>query len=160
MTRDDAVELVRGLRRNVAAMCCAPEEERDGYAAEAEGIEDEIIAALLSRLRAVPQGWRDISTAPRDFTIIELLVDYTDADFSLDQETSEDGLSVTLGLNGRDNIGEEGDIWQIVGWDWSQDYFMETTDENNKFKVLAWRPRRTDTTGWPPAAPATEKGVG
>jgi hypothetical protein len=37
---------------------------------------------------------------------------------------------------------------------------METTDENNKFKVLAWRPRRTDTTGWPPAAPAPEKGEG
>lgn len=100
---------------------------------------------LLDALR-----WRTMDTCPRDYTIVELLIDYSDTDcgFSLDEETSDDGTSVTLGLNGRDAIGPEGDVWQIVGWDYSHDYFMETgTETHPGLKILGWRPRLADVFG-------------
>ena len=65
--------------------------------------------------------WRPIADAPRDGTLLLLVVDYEaeDADNAL-----EDKLRArTVGFNNLDCDGE--DRWQFAGWCWSHDHFVE-----------------------------------
>lgn len=66
----------------------------------------------------VPEGWQPMETAPKDGTLLRLLVEF-------DDHPIEDGAGpfATVGTNYRDNTGE--DAWQIVGWCWEQDRFID-----------------------------------
>ena len=92
----------------------------------------EIQAFARHRLRS--QQWEDISTAPKDHALLELIVDYSgdDADHSL-QDTAQYG--VTIGFNGFDDTGD--DRWFLAGWCWSHDHFTE-----GRGIPVAWRPAR------------------
>lgn len=62
-------------------------------------------------------GWRDIATAPRDGTMLRLLVEFED------HSTEDADQAPTIGANNFDNDGE--DRWQLAGWCWSHDHFTE-----------------------------------
>lgn len=66
----------------------------------------------------VPEAWQPMETAPKDGTLLRLLVKFED-------HPIDDGAGpfATVGTNYRDNTGE--DIWQIVGWCWEQDRFID-----------------------------------
>lgn len=67
--------------------------------------------------------WRDIGTAPRDGTLVRLLVDFTEHA----TEDSEAMPSPTIGANSFDHTGE--DLWQFAGWSWEQDCFTQGAGE-------------------------------
>jgi len=74
-------------------------------------------------VRALP-----IETAPRDGTIIRLLVEFED-------HATEDteGPAWTIGHNSRDNTGD--DEWQFAGWCWNHDHYTE-----GRGKPVGWLP--------------------
>ncbi|MCG6541719.1 hypothetical protein MCB86_16725 [Pseudomonas sp. KSR10] len=108
-------------------------------------------------------GWQDMATAPRDGTLVQLLVEF-------DEHATEDtdGPAPTIGANNYDNDGE--DRWQFAGWCWSHDHFTEgkgtpvgwlpiaapiaqTAPEQSQAAadVLAERRRQVEAEGWTPA---------
>lgn len=62
-------------------------------------------------------GWRDMASAPRDGTMLRLLVDFED------HSTEDVDQAPTIGANNFDNDDE--DLWQFAGWCWSHDHFTE-----------------------------------
>lgn len=69
-----------------------------------------------------PDGWRsDMEAAPRDGTLLLLLVDYSGDDGAAGLE--DELVGRTVGWNNFDNDGE--DEWQFAGWSWSQDYICK-----------------------------------
>lgn len=62
--------------------------------------------------------WMPMETAPRDGTMLLLLVQF-------DDNATEDSAEPcpTIGANNFDHDGE--DVWQFAGWDWSQDCFTQ-----------------------------------
>ncbi|WP_109513569.1 hypothetical protein [Pseudomonas ovata] len=71
--------------------------------------------------------WRDPDTAPKNGTMLRLLVEFTD------HSTEDDDKAITIGHNSRDNTGE--DEWQFAGWCWSHDHYTE-----GKGAVVGWLP--------------------
>lgn len=72
------------------------------------------------RLPAEP--FMAMETAPKDATMVRLLVDYSEGHHPLDDAD----VTWTIGFNNDDNVGEgEGNGWQFVGWSWSQDCFTD-----------------------------------
>jgi hypothetical protein len=63
-------------------------------------------------------GWQPMSTAPKDGTMVRLLVNFSD---NATEDTSEP--CVTIGANNFDHDGI--DEWKFAGWDWQQDCFTE-----------------------------------
>jgi len=63
--------------------------------------------------------WRDMASAPRDGTLVRLLVEFTEHA----TEDSESMPSPTIGANSYDHTGE--DVWQFAGWSWEQDCFTQ-----------------------------------
>lgn len=92
-----------------------------------------------------------VALAPRDGTMLRLLVDYSHEanaagiakaadDSFIWPHTSfadTDGQAWTVGFNSFDDTGE--DEWQFVGWNWSQDCFTE-----GHGTVVGWRPFHGD----------------
>lgn len=77
-------------------------------------------------------GWHQIDDqTPRDGTLLELVVDYSDGGGPLHDAI----IAPTIGFNNLANDGE--DRWQFAGWCWTHDHF---TAGNGK--VIAWRPSR------------------
>ncbi len=77
---------------------------------------------------------RPIETAPKDSTIIRLLVDYSadEAEHPLEDDT----LAWTIGHNSDDNVGDgEGSGWQFAGWCWSHDHYTQGVG-----KPIGWLP--------------------
>lgn len=64
--------------------------------------------------------FKNMANAPKDGTMIRLLVDYTDGDAPLEDEHPR---SWTIGFNNFQNTGE--DHWQFAGWSWTHDHFCE-----------------------------------
>lgn len=64
------------------------------------------------------EKWLPMETAPKDGTLLRLLVNF-------DDHAIEDGAGpfATVGTNYRDDTGQ--DAWQIVGWCWEQDQFID-----------------------------------
>lgn len=62
------------------------------------------------------KNWMSMDTAPKDGTLIRLLVEFDD--YAIEDE---EGPLVTIGMNQYKHTDE--DVWQFVGWDWSQDCF-------------------------------------
>ncbi len=58
-----------------------------------------------------------MDTAPRDGTMIRLLVRFTE------HSTEDAEQAWTIGANGFDNDGE--DVWKFAGWCWTHDHFTE-----------------------------------
>lgn len=72
-------------------------------------------------------NWRDVDTAPRDGTMLRLLVRF-------EEHSTEDAEeAATIGANNYDNDGE--DRWQFAGWCWDHDHFTE-----GKGEVVGWLP--------------------
>ncbi|MGU9832578.1 MULTISPECIES: hypothetical protein [unclassified Pseudomonas] len=62
-------------------------------------------------------GWQDMDSAPRDGTMLRLLVEFED------HSTEDADQAPTIGANNFDNDGE--DRWKFAGWCWSHDHFTE-----------------------------------
>jgi len=83
-----------------------------------------------------------METAPRDSTMVRLLVEF-------DDETGHHALvddvrGWTIGSNGFDNDGI--DEWRFIGWSWCQDVFFDCTAPNLG-RVVGWLPfYRTSST--------------
>nr|WP_314532345.1 hypothetical protein [uncultured Pseudomonas sp.] len=61
--------------------------------------------------------WQDMESAPRDGTLLRLLV-------SFDEHSTEDAdESPTIGANNFDN--DEEDVWRFAGWCWTHDHFTQ-----------------------------------
>lgn len=119
---------------------------------------DALTVGMLRDLRAafassaapggvLPSEWQPMDSAPKDGTIIELVVDYTDGSGPLMDAI----LACTIGWNGFDDHGV--DEWHFAGWDWCQDYVCAGSGT-----PVAWRPSRLnacdDALGALPPRPA------
>lgn len=70
----------------------------------------------------------DMSAAPRDGELLQLLVDDKDHQGGFD----DNDPSRTMGFNNFDNDNE--DIWKFPGWSWSHDFITE----QGGGKPIAW----------------------
>ena len=81
--------------------------------------------------------WRDMATAPRDGTLVRLLVEFTE------HATEDEGFtevgSPTIGANYFKDTGE--DVWQFAGWSWEQDCFTRGAGEPVGWLPLLDTPR-------------------
>lgn len=98
---------------------------------DAEFVRAEAAEAALATAREDDGNPRPIETAPKDGTMLRLLVDYEGVENWM--PLTDDNQSWTIGFNDLQNIGE--DEWVFVGWNWSQDCFG--TGEG---KVIGWLP--------------------
>lgn len=62
---------------------------------------------------------QDMSVAPKDGTMVRLLVDYREGGAPLDDVAK----AWTIGFNNLGNTGE--DLWQFAGWCWVHDHFTQ-----------------------------------
>jgi len=97
-----------------------------------------------------------IETAPKDGTIVQLLVQFVD--HPPGQKSVLNGAGPlydtadpcwTIGGNTVENTGV--DHWQFVGWNWEQDCFVDTSTDSGH-RVLGWAPFDVAA----PAAPAVD----
>lgn len=72
-----------------------------------------------------------IETAPKDGTMMRLLVNYAGPFGDHPLEDAE--TAWTIGFNSLEDTGE--DAWQFAGWSWSQDCFTDGHGE-----VIGWLP--------------------
>lgn len=74
-------------------------------------------------------GWQSMDSAPKDGTILRLLVNPDQEEFT----AFDDSLTPfeTIGFNNLENTKE--DRWEFAGWDWQQDCFITGRGE-----VIAW----------------------
>ncbi len=61
--------------------------------------------------------WRDMGSAPKDGTMLRLLVSF------VDHSTEDADEAPTIGANNFDNDGE--DAWRFAGWCWTHDHFTQ-----------------------------------
>lgn len=62
-------------------------------------------------------AWNPMDTAPKDGTMLRLLVEFTE------HPTEDNGIAPTIGANNFDHDGE--DVWKFAGWCWSHDHFTQ-----------------------------------
>lgn len=88
------------------------------------------------------EGWNfDMSAAPRDNTLLLLLLDFTPQDDDAPAAILGNGIDIeetpplsrALGCNNFDNDGT--DEWNYTGWDWSNDGF----EAGSGGRPIAWR---------------------
>ena len=75
--------------------------------------------------------WQPIDSAPRDGTMLLLLLDDDKPREHALEDTTEP--TTTIGFNSLSHTGN--DIWDLAGWDWSQDCFRA-----GKGTPVAWAP--------------------
>jgi hypothetical protein len=76
--------------------------------------------------------WRDMATAPRDGTLVRLLVEFTD------HPTEDSNPAPTIGANSFDH-DDSVDEWKFAGWCWTHDHFTE-----GKGEPIGWLPLMND----------------
>lgn len=94
-------------------------------------VKADAIAALLvttSPLHVVDPAPRPMDTAPRDGTMVRLLVQFTE---HATEDTAEPAW--TIGANNGEHDG--GDLWCFAGWCWTHDHFTE-----GKGTPVGWLP--------------------
>jgi len=96
------------------------------------------LTAALATAREDDGNPRPIETAPKDGTMLRLLVDYEGVENWM--PLTDDNQSWTIGFNTLEDTGD--DEWIIAGWNWSQDCFG--TGEG---KVIGWLPFAAITKG-------------
>ena len=86
------------------------------------------VAVVQEAVPAIPD-WRDMKDAPKDGTLLRLLVNPDPEEFT----AFDDSLTPfeTIGFNNFSNTEE--DRWEFAGWDWSQDCFITGRGE-----VIGW----------------------
>lgn len=89
------------------------------------------LVAEVFRLRIAQENhypiWRNMDSAPKDGTMLRLLVQFTE------HATEDADEAATIGANNCDN--DEIDRWQFAGWCWTHDHFTEGQGE-----VVGWLP--------------------
>lgn len=89
------------------------------------------LCSISADMIKVARGeWLDIDEAPKDGTLVTLLVQYHTN--QIDDQLADEP-QVTIGQNSADHTGE--DRWDIVGWCWAHDHFTDATA-----RVIGWRP--------------------
>lgn len=83
--------------------------------------ECKLMAAAFNELQHQLRGWQPIATAPKNGTLVLLLIE-PDGDRENALEDTAEG-SRTVGHNNFDNDGE--DKWEFAGWCWSHDHYTE-----------------------------------
>lgn len=76
-------------------------------------------------------GRQPMETAPKDNSLVWLLVDYSDED--ADHALADATQAWTIGFNSFADSGE--DEWKFAGWCWSHDHFTQ-----GRGSPVAWRP--------------------
>lgn len=76
---------------------------------------------------------RPMDTAPRDGTVVRLLVQFTENEI---EDTADPSWTIGVYANGADFQG-----WQFAGWCWTHDHFTEGTG-----KPVGWLPMLSDAT--------------
>lgn len=106
------------------------------------------LKALKAPARATPaapvapiEAWNPPESAPKDGSLIRLLVEFTE--HSLDDSTEP---QATIGMNNLANT--EADEWQFAGWCWTHDRFTQ-----GEGRVVGWLP----LVSAPPPAEAREQ---
>jgi hypothetical protein len=97
-------------------------------------IEDCAIRAIASCCSTEPEAALPMETAPRDGTMIRLLVEFTD-------HATEDcaGPAWTIGACNDDEVmADERAGWQFAGWCWTHDHFTE-----GEGRPIGWLPMLT-----------------
>lgn len=93
--------------------------------------EARILAAIQPDTERAERVARTVESAPKDGTLIRLLVDYRSDDAAGALEDAAEAW--TIGFNNLRDTGD--DEWQLAGWNWSQDCFSE-----GHGKVIGWLP--------------------
>jgi hypothetical protein len=103
-----------------------PEQGRSNMRKHAAAV---VAAALAGQEQAGAVAWRDMATAPKDGTLLRLLVDF-------EHHATEDGEGPqpTIGSNTWDNH-HDFDEWQFAGWNWEQDCYTQGIG-----KPVGWLP--------------------
>jgi hypothetical protein len=92
---------------------------------------DALEANAKQPAQAVDLGPRPMETAPRDGTMVRLLVQFEE---NATEDTPEPAW--TIGACNDDNVGEDERIgWQFAGWCWEHDHFTE-----GKGAPVGWLP--------------------
>lgn len=73
----------------------------------------------LQNLRMEREQWRPMATAPKDGSLLRLLVE-----FENHATVDGEGPQPTIGSNTWDNH-HDFDQWQFAGWDWEQDCYTQ-----------------------------------
>lgn len=107
----------------------------------AEELLDAAGYALAAKREAVQQEtWRPMRTAPRDGTMVRLLVEFDE------HATEVDDPAATIGACNDDNVPDDQRTgWQFAGWCWTHDHFTE-----GKGTPVAWLPMHPDRPTVPP----------
>ena len=115
--RDKAIELwnARAEQQHGEPVACSHEWTDDG--------EFMLVCTVCGAQENHDPKWRDMATAPRDGTLVRLLVEFIEHA----TEDSEAMPSPTIGANSFDHTGE--DLWQFAGWSWEQDCFTQGVGE-------------------------------
>ena len=129
-----------------AALIFAENEEHLDHARQrAKTILLETLTAAQQQGQAV--AWRPMATAPRDGTMVRLLVEFTD------HATEDAETAPTIGACDDDNVPEDERVgWQFAGWCWSHDHFTE-----GKGTPVGWLPMLD--TAPPPSVPVRMEGL-
>ena len=86
--------------------------------------------------------WQSIDSAPKDGTLLLLLVGFHDGNHSADYKPTEDAATWrTVGFNGLDNTGD--DEWFMAGWCWEHDHFTDGGGKPIAWQPLADKPRES-----------------
>lgn len=101
------------------------------------------ICTLCGRQEDHDPKWRDMDSAPRDGTLLRLLVEF-------DEHSTEDSdQAPTIGANNFDHDGL--DEWKFAGWCWTHDHFTE-----GKGTPVGWLPLMNDPVIITPYSPAEQ----
>ena len=122
-----------GPKRLCYVNCGLPADECACYRGIMNRRDPAVLAALpeVKALVAAAYEVRPALTAPRDGTLVRLLLDYSDEE---NWVPLEDKIQAwTIGYNTLADAGD--DEWIIVGWDWSQDCWCEGSG-----KIIGWLP--------------------